>query len=76
MAGRLPVATAAEVLRKLSRDGWYVKRQSGTSHAILGHQAKRGRPVLPLHSGATLRPGVMASILKQAGLTPDEFRRL
>ena len=75
MHGRVPRVTAAEALRALNRDGWSVTRQSG-SHAILRRPTKPGRVVVPIHRGTTLRVGTMASILAQAGLTPDEFGRL
>jgi predicted RNA binding protein YcfA (HicA-like mRNA interferase family) len=69
-----PRATAAEVLRALARDGWTVSRQSG-AHAVLRHPTKPGRVVVPVHRG-TLKLGTMASILAQAGLSPDDFGRL
>lgn len=75
MAERLPRASAEEVLRVLGRDGWFVARQSG-SHLVLRHDTKPGRVVVPRHRGRTLKLATMASILDQAGLSPEGFRRL
>ena len=71
----MPRVTAAEVVRKLRRDGWSLSRQSG-GHAIYTHPAKPSIVEVPVHSRRTIPLGTMANILKQAGLTPDEFRRL
>jgi predicted RNA binding protein YcfA (HicA-like mRNA interferase family) len=51
--------------------GWTVDRQSG-SHVVL---AKPGRsPVtVPVHRGKTLKEGTARAILKQAGVSEDEF---
>ena len=75
MSPRLPRVTADEVLRALSRDGWFIIRQRG-SHVVLAHPTKSGLAVVPRHQGRTLTPGVINSILTQAELTPEEFRRL
>ncbi|MBI2942147.1 MAG: type II toxin-antitoxin system HicA family toxin [Chloroflexi bacterium] len=67
--------TATEVLRALHRDGWLDRRQEG-SHVILRHPGKTGRVIVPLHKGKILKLATIDSILEDAGLTPDEFRRL
>lgn len=72
---RLPRVTAAEALRALRRDGWYIDRQSG-SHAILMHPAKGGRVTIARHAGAVVKPKTLASILEQASLTVEEFQEL
>jgi predicted RNA binding protein YcfA (HicA-like mRNA interferase family) len=75
MAERLPRITASEALRKLRRDGWVIERQAG-SHATLRHPVKTGQLTLPMHVGRIVKLGVMRSIITNAGLTPEEFRRL
>lgn len=42
----------------------------------LRHPNKSGRVIVPIHRGKDLKPGTLASILDDAGLTPEEFRRL
>ncbi|HEY7060461.1 MAG TPA: type II toxin-antitoxin system HicA family toxin [Chloroflexota bacterium] len=62
-------------MRALSRDGWFEAR-SGGGHMILRHASKPGRVVLPCHPRQSLPLGTLASILRDAGLTPEEFRAL
>lgn len=76
MSGQLPRVTAAEVLRALLRNGWYVDRQAD-SHAHLMHPDKPGRRVTVARLGGTvLKPKTLNSILAQAGLSREDFRRL
>lgn len=75
MSPRQPRITAAQVLRALARDGWWVDRQSG-SHAHLRHPSKRARVTVPQHSGVILSPKTLRSICEQAGLTMDRLREL
>lgn len=69
----LPRVTGADVVRAFGRLGWVVVVQRG-SHAQLRHPARGGRVTVPLHAGETLGPGLLRSILAQAGVTTEEFR--
>ncbi|MCL5109969.1 MAG: type II toxin-antitoxin system HicA family toxin [Chloroflexi bacterium] len=71
----MPRVTAQQVLRVMRKDGWTEVRRSG-SHVSLRHPSKPGLVVIPMHSARTVRLGTLAKILKDAGLTVDEFRRL
>jgi predicted RNA binding protein YcfA (HicA-like mRNA interferase family) len=62
-----------EVLQRLQRAGFEVRRQSG-SHVVLRHADGRETDV-PMHAGDG-PTGTFRSILKQAGLTEDAFRDL
>ena len=64
---------AKEVLRKLRRAGFEERRQSG-SHLVLRHEDGR-QTYLPMHTGH-VPTGTFRSILKQAGMTEEEFRDL
>lgn len=75
MSPKLPRVTATKVVRALHRDGWYDDEQSG-SHLSLRHPNKAGKVIVPIHRSKDLKPGTLAGILDDAGLTPDEFRRL
>ena len=75
MSPRLPRVTSAEVLRVLHRAGWFDSRQSG-AHVILHHPTQAGRIVVAVHRGKQLKPTTVHSILEDAGITVDEFRRL
>ncbi|MGH2602160.1 MAG: type II toxin-antitoxin system HicA family toxin [Dehalococcoidia bacterium] len=74
MAGKLPVVRATEAVRALKRDGWTEDHQKG-SHLFLKHANKPGYVCIPMHAG-TLAPGTLRSIIHQAGLTVELFRRL
>lgn len=65
---KLPVLSGAEVIRRLERLGFEQVRQRG-SHVVL----RRGDAgcVVPLHK--EVKTGTLAGILRQAGLTQDEF---
>jgi predicted RNA binding protein YcfA (HicA-like mRNA interferase family) len=72
---RSPRLTAEEILRALAKDGWMVDRQVG-SHRMLTHASKPGRPTVAYHAGQIIPPKTLRSILKDADLTVDEFRKL
>ena len=69
---RLPRVTAREAQRAVERDGWYAVPSSG-GHRQFRHASKPGRVTIPMHSGGTMTPGTVKSIIHQAGLTIDEF---
>ena len=75
MSSRLPRVTSEQTLRALRRDGWFIARQVG-SHAIMRHPSKPGRLVVARHARAIMKPGMLSGILKDAGLTVEEFRAL
>jgi predicted RNA binding protein YcfA (HicA-like mRNA interferase family) len=60
--------SGADVIRALERADFTVLRQEG-SHIRLGRGAVR--VTVPLH--AALAPGTLKSILRQAGITVDDF---
>jgi len=65
---KLPRVSGAEALNALQKLGFEKVRQSG-SYVI----ARRGAKgcVIPMHS--ELKVGTLAGVLRQAGVTPDEF---
>jgi predicted RNA binding protein YcfA (HicA-like mRNA interferase family) len=69
MSGKLPVLKPKNVIKALERNGYYIHRVTG-SHYIL----KKGklRATVPYHN-KDLKPGTIASIIKQVGLTVEEF---
>ncbi len=64
---------AAEVLARLKRAGFVVKRQSG-SHVVLRHSDGR-QTYVAIHT-KDVPPGTLKSILRQAQLTLEEFEKL
>ena len=61
-------------MRALSRAGFYIDHHAG-SHAQLRHPTRTGRVTVPIHSG-DLPVFILISIIRQAGLTRDEFVEL
>jgi predicted RNA binding protein YcfA (HicA-like mRNA interferase family) len=73
---RAPRIAGEAALRALLRAGWVESRRAG-SHVILHGPCDRpGRVTVPVHAGRILKQGTLASILRQAGLTMEEFRDL
>lgn len=72
--GKLPVLKAREVISALRKLGFEVDHVTG-SHYILRHPDGR-RAVVPYHGNRDVKQGVLRSILRQAGLTVDEFKNL
>lgn len=71
MTERLPRVSAKDVLRVLEQIGFSLSRQSG-SHMIYKN-ADRKRITIPYHSGKTLHPKLLQSILKDANLSIEAF---
>ncbi len=72
MSPSLPPLKPKEVLKALQGVGFYFHHQTG-SHIILKHPSQSSkRVVLPYHN-KDLKKGTLQSILKQAGLSIDEF---
>ena len=70
---RLKPVPAKKAIKALENFGFKVVRKKG-SHVIL--QNGEGRTiVIPVHSGEELGRGILLRIIKQAGLTKDEFLR-
>jgi len=64
----------SEVVAALKRAGFVEKRQK-CSHVILWNERKRVTTIVAMHSG-DLPPPTLKDILKQTGLSEDEFRAL
>ncbi len=58
--------SSRELIRLLNRDGWVEVAQKG-SHKQFKHATKPGRVTVP-HPVKDVKPGTLASILRQAGL--------
>lgn len=72
--GKLPVLKAGEVIAALQTIGFEVDHVTG-SHYILRYPDGR-RAVVPYHGNRDVKQGVLRSIVKQAGLTVEEFVEL
>ena len=74
MSRHLPSLKPKDVFRALTAAGFTLHHVSG-SHYILKHEELGLRVTLPWHS-KDLKRGTLTSIIKQAGLTVEEFLEL
>jgi predicted RNA binding protein YcfA (HicA-like mRNA interferase family) len=61
-------------VRTLEKAGWYVHRQKG-SHLVMHKAGSSNLLVIPIHS-RDLPKGTLHSIVRDAGLTIEEFIEL
>jgi predicted RNA binding protein YcfA (HicA-like mRNA interferase family) len=71
MSPKLPRVTAKEALAALNRAGFEEVRQSG-SHLMLRNPAGV-RVTLPIHPGKILHPAILRAILRDTGLSVEQF---
>lgn len=71
---RLPTLRPKEIVSALKRAGFVEQHQKG-SHLYLWHPQRNLVTTVAIHGDDLPRP-VMKQILKQAGLSEDEFREL
>lgn len=69
--GRMASIHALRMIKALARLGWTVARVAGSHHIL----TRAGHPsvTIPVKKGATLKEGTARSILRQAGISEDEF---
>ena len=72
VSGKLPAVKPKLVIRALRRYGFVVHHTTG-SHYFLKKDKKRLS--IPFHN-KDMKPGTLASVIKQAGLTVEEFVEL
>ena len=73
---RLPSLKAREVIRALERAGFVVVRIKGSHHILVHRDDPRRFTNVPAHASRDLPRGTLTDIIKQAGLTIEEFRAL
>ncbi len=75
MSERLPSISGAALIKALERQGWYTKRVRG-SHHVLRHPTIGQAIPVPVHGNRPLKRGTLLNILRTAGMSRDELRRL
>ncbi len=70
---KLPVVSGRELVRVLQKLGFQFDRQKG-SHMMLFRENPPTTLSIPDHR--ELDRGTLRALLRQAGVTPDEFQRL
>jgi predicted RNA binding protein YcfA (HicA-like mRNA interferase family) len=67
---------ARQVLAALRRGGFVVDRISGSNHMLVHVSDARRTVTVPFHGAQSIKTGTLRGIIRQAGLTVEEFRRL
>jgi predicted RNA binding protein YcfA (HicA-like mRNA interferase family) len=71
---KLPAVSGRDLCKSLGKIGYRIDHQTG-SHIILRHEdPPHRRLTVPNHK--EIAKGTLRAILRQAGLTADEFRHL
>ena len=72
---RLPALAYREVVQRLRGAGFAFDRQAKDSHEIWYNPKTKRRTTVPHHAG-NLATGTLRAIIRQAGLTVDDFLKL
>jgi len=73
---QVPTLTSREIIRRLKAAGFVFDRQAKGSHEIWYNPSTRRRTVIPNHPGVDIPKGTLLAILKEAGLSLEEFLKL
>ncbi len=65
---------ASKVIKALSKIGFKIARKHG-SHVVLKHPDGR-LTVVPVHAGEEIGSGLLAKIIKDTGLSKEDFMAL
>lgn len=72
---KLPRLSGFNVVKILSKKGYTVSRQKG-SHIILVRETDKGKKAVVVPNHKEIDKGTLLEIIRQAGLTRDEFLEL
>ncbi len=72
MSKELPALRAREVVKIPEKAGFVKWRQKG-SHLTMHRESDRRALTVPIHFSRTVPKGTLRAIIKQAGLTHEEF---
>lgn len=73
MATNIKLCSGTKVVKKLQKAGWIVVRQKG-SHVMMTKSGYQWTLSIPRHQ--ELGPGLLRKLIRQAGLTVEEFNEL
>lgn len=72
---KLPVVSGDKVVKAFSRAGWTAVRQRG-SHVVMVKEGMEVTLSVPVHRGKPVKRGTLRDLIKDAGLTVEEFVKL
>ena len=71
---KLPSLSGKEIISFLQKEGFVIKRQKGSHVTLYKRIPERGLYVtVPLHGNKEILPGTLLSIIRQAGMSKEEF---
>ncbi|MCW6158950.1 MAG: type II toxin-antitoxin system HicA family toxin [Thermoplasmatales archaeon] len=71
---KLPVVSGSEVVKALTKIGFFIDHQTG-SHVIMRRDGEKVLTItVPQHR--ELKKGTLRAIIRQSGLTAEEFENL
>jgi len=76
MGNRFPVANYRQVARVAKKLGFYFCRQAKGSHEIWRRDSDGRQTTIPNHGSKSLKRKTLKSILKDLGITPEEFFKI
>lgn len=63
-----------EVIKKARRAGFILRRKTSGTHEVWWNEKTKKTCVIPHHR--EVKPGTLKSIIKQMGMSEDEFKNL
>jgi predicted RNA binding protein YcfA (HicA-like mRNA interferase family) len=76
LSRKLAGLSGRQIVKALQRGGFDVIRVSGSHHVLRNPSVPNSKVIVPVHGARDLPPGTVASILRQAGLSIEEFASL
>ncbi len=71
---RLPRITGKQIISALRKIGFEFIRIKGSHHFLISHDGRR--TVVPVHSNEIIGVGLLAKILRDVEMTPEQLRVL
>ena len=72
----LPSLTYTKFIKKIKKVGFIFKRQAAGSHEIWFNAETKRTVTVPHHAGKTFKKGTLSGMVKDTGLTKEEFAEL
>jgi len=72
---KLPILRPREIIKAFGKLGFHVHRTKGSHIILIKKDDPWHQPVIPLHK-KDIPKGTLRSIIRQAGLTKEEFVKL
>jgi predicted RNA binding protein YcfA (HicA-like mRNA interferase family) len=74
--GKLRALNGRQVVRAPIHAGFVIDRVVGSHHVMVFRGDTTRTVTVPVHSGRDLKPGTLRPIVRQAGLSVEEFNEL